>query len=85
MNWRVTTEKNVMLWIYKRWDFDVIRKPLWTPYDEPYEVIQHGKKHFDVKVKGKTINVSMDRLKSAHIMSEDKNITEKIGERERTK
>ena len=32
----------------------VVRRPLQTPYDGAYEVIKHGKKHFDVKVKDKT-------------------------------
>ncbi len=39
---------------------DAVRKPLQLPYDGPYQVISHTKKHFALDVKGKQEIVSVD-------------------------
>lgn len=50
---------------------DSVQPPLKTPYDGPFEVIGRSDKHFDIKVGGKTIRVSIDRVKTAHMANED--------------
>ena len=50
---------------------DAIGGPLQPPYDGPYWVIQRGEKTFTIRVKDKSVKVSVDRLKSAFIVSED--------------
>ena len=50
---------------------DAIGGPLQPPYDGPYQVIQRGKKTFIIRVKDKSVKVSVDRLKPAFIVSED--------------
>ena len=46
---------------------DAVRKPLQTPYDGPYEVLERSRKHFVIDIKGKRDTISLDRLKSAHL------------------
>lgn len=50
---------------------DAVRKPLQPPYDGPYPVINRTDKFFSVNVKGKTMNVSVDRLKPAYLLKDD--------------
>ncbi|XP_033225806.1 protein NYNRIN-like [Belonocnema kinseyi] len=44
---------------------------LQMPYDGPYLVNNRSEKFFNVNIKGKDTNVSIDRLKPAYIISED--------------
>lgn len=46
---------------------DAHTTPLQPPYNGPYEVIKHGEKIFKISIKGKTQNISIDRLKPAFI------------------
>ena len=46
---------------------DAIRKPLQSPYDGPYKVLQRKEKYFVVDAKGKQDTISLDRLKPAHL------------------
>lgn len=46
---------------------DTVRASLQPPYDGPFEVIQRKEKYFIVNVKGRTVKISLDRLKSAYI------------------
>ena len=46
---------------------DAIRKPLETLYNDPYQVLTHSKKHFNVNVKGCKEVISIDRLKPAYL------------------
>ena len=48
---------------------DATRKPLQSPYDGPYRVINRTKKHFTLDINGKQEIVSVDRLKAAHLDS----------------
>ena len=46
---------------------DAVRKPLQPPYDGPYPVIKRIDKHFTVNINGRNDTVSIDRLKPAHL------------------
>ena len=50
---------------------DAIGDPLQPPCDGPYQVIQRGEKTFTIRVKDKSVKVSVDRLKPAFVVSED--------------
>ena len=49
---------------------DAVRKPLQSPYDGPYE---RSDKYFVVDVKGKRDTISLDRLKPAHLDTDQTN------------
>lgn len=49
---------------------DHVRGSLEPPYAGPFEVIERKPKYYTLKVRGKTVNVSIDRLKPAYIMKE---------------
>ncbi|XP_055936779.1 uncharacterized protein LOC129966381 [Argiope bruennichi] len=49
---------------------DRIRKPLEPPYNEPFLIVKRPDKYFNVKNKGKDTNVSIDRLKSAYLLTD---------------
>lgn len=58
---------------------DTVRAPLKSPYDGPYEVINRNDKNFDIRIGGKIIKVSIDRVKAAFILNEDQqNFSESI-------
>lgn len=42
---------------------DRVKSPLERPYDGPYEVISRAKKNYVLRIKGKTVNITIDRLK----------------------
>ena len=50
---------------------DGVRAPLQPPYDGPYPIVTRTKKHFTINVKGKLEIVSIDRLKAAHLESDN--------------
>lgn len=49
---------------------DSIRPTLSPPYEGPYEVLDRTEKIFKVNVKGRTVSISIDRLKPAYILQE---------------
>ncbi|GAB1865901.1 Integrase catalytic domain-containing protein [Camponotus japonicus] len=57
---------------------DAARGPSQPPYDGPYEVIERGDKNFVIKIKGKNVRVTIDRLKPAFVLSEQ--IDQKVHE-----
>lgn len=46
---------------------DKVRTGLTPPYEGPYEVLKRLRKYFIVKINGKSVSVSIDRLKPAHV------------------
>ena len=53
---------------------DHVRKPLEQPYAGPYKVLKRQPKYFQLEIRGKQVNVSIDRLKPAYI-TKDANIS----------
>ncbi|CAK9832763.1 Transposon Ty3-I Gag-Pol polyprotein [Anthophora retusa] len=51
---------------------DATRTPLQPTYDGPYEVLERGSRTFVIKVKDKATRVTIERLKPAHILNEDR-------------
>lgn len=49
---------------------DHVRRSLEPPYAGPFKVIERQPKYFSLDVKGKTVNVSVDRLKPAFVTRE---------------
>jgi len=45
---------------------------LQPPYERPYEVLSRGEKTFKIKIRGRIVIISIDRLKLAYILLEDK-------------
>ncbi|GBO03279.1 hypothetical protein AVEN_182293-1 [Araneus ventricosus] len=45
-----------------------VRKPLEPPYDGPFPVVKRRDKYFAVTIKGKAINISVDRLKPVYLL-----------------
>ncbi|GBM51637.1 hypothetical protein AVEN_43268-1 [Araneus ventricosus] len=50
---------------------DRVKKQLEYPYEGPFPVIERQDKYFTINIKGKNVNVSLDRLKPAYILAED--------------
>ncbi|GBO02193.1 Retrovirus-related Pol polyprotein from transposon 412 [Araneus ventricosus] len=50
---------------------DRVKKQLESPYEGPFPVIERQDKYFTINIKGKHVNVSLDRLKPAYILAED--------------
>ena len=50
---------------------DAVRRPLQPPYDGPYPIVKRTDKYYTIKRNGRTDNVSIDRLKPAHLDSSD--------------
>lgn len=48
----------------------MVCKPLQTPYEGPYPVLKRHDKYFTVDVRGKKMNISLDRLKAAFILNQ---------------
>ncbi|KAJ8043194.1 hypothetical protein HOLleu_10177 [Holothuria leucospilota] len=46
---------------------DAVRKPLQPPYKGPYKVLKRSDKFYTLEVNGRQDNVSIDRLKVAHL------------------
>ncbi|XP_050324437.1 uncharacterized protein LOC126755736 [Bactrocera neohumeralis] len=46
---------------------DSIRPPLQPPYEGPFPVVERGDKFSQVKIRGKDVNITIDRLKAAFI------------------
>jgi len=50
---------------------DIPTRTLQPPYEGPYEVVSRNDKTFRIRINGRIVTVSMDRLKPAFIMAED--------------
>ncbi|XP_037910187.1 uncharacterized protein LOC119650991 [Hermetia illucens] len=49
---------------------DAVKSALKMPYDGPYTVVRRKDKNFVVKIRGRDVTVSIDRLKPAYIFAE---------------
>ncbi|CAH2226311.1 jg18629 [Pararge aegeria aegeria] len=54
---------------------DASRAPFQPSYTGPHKVIGRGDKTFTLLIKGKTVTVSIDRLKPAYILSDEEDLT----------
>ncbi|UYV77849.1 hypothetical protein LAZ67_15002570 [Cordylochernes scorpioides] len=60
----------------KRWRWtDRVKKPLEPPYEGPFPVLERTDKYFTLKVKGKNVTTSIDRLRPAYLLADSDNIT----------
>lgn len=50
---------------------DAVKKPLQSPYEGPYRVLQRTEKVYTVQLPERQANISIDRLKPAFILTED--------------
>ncbi|XP_035207542.1 uncharacterized protein LOC118182311 [Stegodyphus dumicola] len=50
---------------------DRVKKPLEPAYDGPFPVAKRHDKYYSVHIKGKDVNISIDRLKPAYLMNAD--------------
>jgi len=44
---------------------------LQPPYEGPYDVLSRGEKTYKLKIRGRTVRISVDRLKPAYILAEE--------------
>ncbi|KOC58841.1 hypothetical protein WH47_01703 [Habropoda laboriosa] len=66
----VYKELNTTPYVFLR--HDATRTPLQPTYDGPYEVLERGSRTFVIKVKDKPTRVTIERLKPADILNEDR-------------
>ncbi|GBM47657.1 hypothetical protein AVEN_120095-1 [Araneus ventricosus] len=76
-----TTRRNSSRYIFVKKDLencshvfqriDRVKKQLESLYEGPFPVIERKDKYFTINIKGKHVNVSLDRLKPAYILAED--------------
>jgi len=57
---------------------DRVKKPLENPYEGPYLVKNKCDKYFTISIKNKDVNISVDRLKSAYILSDQPHKPESV-------
>ncbi|XP_037931279.1 uncharacterized protein LOC119666076 [Teleopsis dalmanni] len=49
---------------------DAVRPPLKQPYEGPYEILSRGEKTLTIRARGRTVNVSIDRVKPVYFGNE---------------
>ncbi|UYV73410.1 hypothetical protein LAZ67_10003088 [Cordylochernes scorpioides] len=54
---------------------DRVKKPLEPPYEGPFPVLDRTDKYFTLKVKGRNVTISIDRLRPAYLLADSDNIT----------
>ncbi|KYN23150.1 Pol polyprotein [Trachymyrmex cornetzi] len=51
--------------------YDDPKRSLQPPYDGPYQVLSRGEKTFKIRINGRSVNVSLDRLKPAYTLQQE--------------
>ncbi|UYV72286.1 hypothetical protein LAZ67_9002458 [Cordylochernes scorpioides] len=54
---------------------DRVKKPLEPPYEGPFPVLDRTDKYFTLKVKGRNVTTSIDRLRPAYLLADSDNVT----------
>ncbi|UYV60514.1 hypothetical protein LAZ67_1001391, partial [Cordylochernes scorpioides] len=54
---------------------DRVKKPLEPPYEGPFPVLDRTDKYFTLKVKGRNVTISIDRLRPAYLLADSDNLT----------
>ncbi|UYV68175.1 K02A2.6-like, partial [Cordylochernes scorpioides] len=54
---------------------DRVKKPLEPPYEGPFPVLDRTDKYFTLKVKGRNVTISIDRLRPAYLLADSDKIT----------
>ncbi|UYV65843.1 hypothetical protein LAZ67_3005615 [Cordylochernes scorpioides] len=54
---------------------DRVRKPLEPPYEGPFPVLDRTDKYFTLKLKGRNVTISIDRLRPAYLLADSDNLT----------
>lgn len=57
---------------------DRVKKSLESPYEGPFPVIARNEKYYTVRIKGKDITVSVDRLKQAYLLAADEDDSQNL-------
>lgn len=50
---------------------DRVKPPFQPPYDGPFKILNRHEKWYEIEFKGKSKKISIDRLKAAHMVSDD--------------
>ncbi|UYV65657.1 hypothetical protein LAZ67_3004985, partial [Cordylochernes scorpioides] len=53
---------------------DRVKKPLEAPYEGPFPVLDRTDKYFTLKVKGRNVTISIDRLRPAYLLADSDNV-----------
>ena len=70
-NQKIFVHKNLMSCSHVFVRIDRVKKPLEPPYTGPFQVLDRNEKYFSVLIKDKTVNISIDRLKPAYMLTTD--------------
>ncbi|UYV77011.1 hypothetical protein LAZ67_14002809, partial [Cordylochernes scorpioides] len=54
---------------------DRVKKPLEPPYEGPFPVLDRTDKYFTLKVNGRNVTTSIDRLRPAYLLADSDNVT----------
>ncbi|XP_052901604.1 uncharacterized protein LOC128309285 [Anopheles moucheti] len=57
---------------------DSVRPSLSPPYEGPFKVLNRAEKFFKLNIRGRTVNVSVDRLKPAYSLEDQQTTSDKV-------
>lgn len=59
---------------------DAVRTPFHPTFDGPFEVLNKYEKYFTIRIKQRTANISIDKLKAAFMMEQPTNLLKDRGD-----